>query len=235
MDMWDKPEYAEFKEKRDTDPTLAGYDTAKELIELANSGHPLNTVQQEYVKRFLSTNICQDFFCRLGIPFQHNSFCWHDHVPTDEQCTRCELQHRVLGLDAFKQKHRELPLHNPMALKPYRDAEGILRFRWEPTPADTSTGLVGDYAPGARIHVGTGLSKVYPVCLPSLSRGWNGGCDEQCAVCPAHGFYDSSKKVVITGLGTVVLSELKQSIADKLEHIAATTEPESDSGGEVGV
>jgi len=230
--MWDKPEFAPYKELREYSPMLPSTHTAKTLIDKIELGRSLSAPEREYLKRFYATNITQEFFCRLEFPMQQIRDCWKDKLPTDEQCSQCELLHR----HAFSRKNEKasqpvLPNGKPVVLYAYRDSEDILRFKWRSPDEKTSNkALLGISMQEVNVNIKTPLSQVYPVCIPSLSSKFTGGCDRVCNSCPAQGMYDASKKVVITNNGSVVIPELTEAMRKSLDALSEKQDPEGDAG-----
>lgn len=212
MDMWERPEYAHLKKQRDESPFVADYDVARPLIELAMAGKPLNEVQRAYVNRFYGSGMCKQFFCRMGFSLEQIPRCWLKGVPTDEQCDRCFASH-LIGVTAQEDSRFHLdPRPGTMqVLKSYQGEDGITYFYWEDTQ-ETDRGLVGEFIPGIEIHPRTPLSKVFPLCLPGKGQRFQ-GCHGKCDECPAFGYLDATKPIVVTGNGTVALTQFPPSLA----------------------
>lgn len=222
---WDHPHHQPFKQLRDESTTLRSWHIAKPLAQKQLKGQPLTEAERAYLYGFYNSNVCQEFFCRLAIPFSDNSPCWlKDGPPTEEQCQRCQLTHLATNVINFgQQETSEIAAQGtPIALRVTKDTYDITRFEWVTFDGDPSQGLTGEYLPGIQSHLHTPLSQVFPVCLPSLSPSFDDKCDHDCSNCPAHGFYDSVLERTTTGLGTVRLNNnwLPERVANQLRSLA---------------
>lgn len=221
--MWNRPEFVSYKELRNHSPMLPSTLTAKLLIDKIEQGRSLSAPEREYLKRFYTGSVTQEFFCRLEFPMQQIRDCWKSTLPTDEQCSQCEILHR----HAFSRKNEpssgSLKEQNgkPVVLYAFRDSESVLRFKWRAPDSNVSNkALVGITVPEINVNIRTPLSKVYPVCIPSLSSKFLGGCDRVCEKCPAQGMYDSVKKVLVTNNGSVIIPELTETMRKNIDALA---------------
>jgi hypothetical protein len=224
--MWNKPEFEMYRQLRDSSPMLPSTHTAKELVDKIEKGRSLSAPEREYLKRFYSGNVTQEFFCRLEFPMQQIRNCWKAELPTDEQCSQCEILHRhaFSTKDEARGKLKETN-GKPLVLYAFRDSKDVLRFRWKsPDETTSNKALVGLSFEEISVNIKTPLSRVYPVCIPGLSKTFQGGCDRVCSQCPAQGLYDSVKKVMITNNGSVVIPELTEAMRKKLDALSEQDE-----------
>lgn len=230
--MWNKPEFAPYKELRQNNPMLPSAHTAKLLIDKIEQGRSLAAPEREYLKRFYTTNVTQEFFCRLEFPMQQIRDCWKAELPTDEQCSQCELLHRhAFSRKDEKSNYVKEQNGKPVVLYGFKDSQGIVRFKWR-TPDDkiSNKALVGIAVQEININIKTPLAQVYPVCIPSLSNKFSGGCDRVCEQCPAQGMYDSVKKILVTNNGSVVIPELTETMRKNIDALEQQQQQDGEAG-----
>lgn len=233
MDMYERPEYEHLKNLRDTSVYMTSYAVARPLAEKQAKGFPLTAAEQTYLARFLRSNATQEFFCRLERVMGDIPGCWKKRAPTDEQCARCELaKQAALTTEVMRP---EPPDHlvegQTVGLCAKKDPEGTTRFTWRSVDLKTFKGLTGEFIPDVQIVRTTSYSDVYPVCLPSLGKGFDGSCDKSCETCPAYGFYDHVEKVVITNQNMTAIMALQPAIQDKLEALVNERKTPDDPEG----
>jgi hypothetical protein len=224
---WEDPRFAHFKKARDEEIFVYDFEVARPLVDKYGKGLPLTEAERIYLNGFMDSTVCKQFFCRLNLTFRDNSVCWMNGSPTDEQCSRCETHFRNTGVLknwAAAQTDQPLVLPDKSAVGMYSTlTDGVVGFDWRfLSKPETFKGIVGSHEPGAQIHTTTPLDRVFPVCLPSLSKSFKGGCNHDCENCPAYAMFDTAKKVLVTGNNTVVLKleHLKPSLRENLEALA---------------
>ena len=215
--MWERPEFREVREKRDSDPTTPSYETARPLVELALYNKPMSQTQHEYLNRFMASSVCKEFFCRLGLSFKDISRCWLEGPVTDDQCVRCVNYHNAAQIPWRVQ--RSAPDGTPLRLVIVAD-DGVSRPRWEIAKPDV-LGLTGTYILGVMIHPRVKPEQIYTLCLPGLSKNFRNDCNHNCLKCPGLAYYDSAHKFAVAGNGTTLIEHFPPAVATAIEDIIA--------------
>jgi len=236
-DMWDNPEYENVLKHLNGKESemFASLEVAHPLAMKFKDGNPLSAAERSYLKRFLSSNICKEFFCRMNFAFEDIPRCWDKgKPPTDDQCTQCVLIHAMQTTMRVSNKAVEERAYLVTLTTNQQPAtsQPSVTYTWEPTkPTELDKGLVGSKIGPVMPDVGSHGSDVFPVCVPSLGKGFDDTkCGQQCSTCPGHGYYDSKQQVLLTDLGTVIIGKdrVKQPIRDKLDGMVKASRSEAD-------
>ncbi len=225
--MWDRPEFAQIRAQRD-DPKVTSWEIARPLVELSVYNKPMTQAQHEYMARFMESNICKEFFCRLGHTMKEIPRCWLESPATDDQCVRCLTTHYAAMMPI--KIPRSCPDGTPVRLIIHED-KGTERPKWEIT-SPGSAGLLGAYMLGAMIHPKVKPEKIVPLCLPAFSSNFENNCNHQCHLCPGLAHYDTQHDFAIAGNGTVYLDEFPPSVRCGIQKVLSG---ELDQWKELGV